>query len=176
MVIITNRGWKNKPFSRDKALLDTGKLPWYGQAISLLVRSVPSMIRQALSCSIGLLIAVLLCTPGCVGAAASVTPKPQAFQLPAVKQDCTTCHGPHQKGKGALLLKKPLDELCIECHPERTAPTEHTVGVIPSMTTGTLPLRDNKLTCITCHDPHSNRYGRMLRVPAKDLCQSCHLK
>jgi len=96
--------------------------------------------------------------------------------LPASKQDCTTCHGSHQKDKGTLLLKKPLSGLCIECHPDRMAPTEHKIGVVPSMNTGTLPLADNKLTCITCHDPHSNRYGRMLRVPAKALCQSCHLK
>lgn len=54
----------------------------------------------------------------------------------------------------------------------RMSPTEHTVGIVPSMNTGTLPLTDNKLTCITCHDPHSNRYGRMLRVPAKASARS----
>jgi len=134
------------------------------------------MMRHATSCSIGLLLLLFLCTPACAGVAAPAAPKTEAFRLPAIKQDCTTCHGSHQMGKGTLLLKKPLAELCSECHPERTAPTEHKVGIIPSMKVETLPLADNKLTCITCHDPHSNRYGSMLRVPAKDLCQSCHLK
>ena len=134
------------------------------------------MIHQASSYCSGLFLMLFLCSPGCAGVAAPAAPKTEAFRLPAIKQDCTTCHGSHQKGKGSLPLKKPLAELCIECHPERMTPTEHKVGSVPSMQTGTLPLVDNKLTCITCHDPHSNRYGRMLRVPAKDLCQRCHKK
>lgn len=135
------------------------------------------MVRQDSSCCIGLLLMLFLCIPGCARTAATpALPKTEAFRLPASKQDCTTCHGSHQKDRGTLLLKKPLSELCIECHPDRMAPTEHKVGIVPSMKVGTLPLTDNKLTCITCHDPHSNRYGRMLRVPAKDLCRSCHLK
>jgi predicted CXXCH cytochrome family protein len=134
------------------------------------------MMRQASSCSVALLFfALFLCAPGCAGITAPA-PKAEAFRLPPIKQDCTTCHVSLQKEQGAPLLKKPLEELCSECHPERTAPTEHKVGIIPSMKVGALPLADNRLTCITCHDPHSNRFGRMLRVPAKDLCQSCHLK
>ncbi len=129
------------------------------------------MTRHASLCSIRLILLLFLCTPGCAGVA-----RTEAFRLPAIKQDCTTCHGSHRKDNGTLPLKKPLAELCIECHPERMAPAEHKVGIIPSMNTGTLPLADNKLTCITCHDPHSNRYGRMLRVPAQDLCQRCHLQ
>jgi len=135
------------------------------------------MMRQGFSCNIGLLLMLFLCTPGCVRiAAAPAVTKTEAFRLPASKQDCTTCHGSHLKDKETPLLRKPLAELCIECHPGRMAPTEHRIGILASMNTGTLPLADNKLTCITCHDPHSNRYGRMLRVPAKALCQSCHLK
>ncbi|OGW33133.1 MAG: hypothetical protein A2X58_06070 [Nitrospirae bacterium GWC2_56_14] len=135
------------------------------------------MMRQASSCSVALFFfALFLCAPGCAGVTAPAAPKAEAFRLPASKQDCTTCHGSHQKSGGALLLKRPIAELCIECHPERMAPTEHKVGIIPSMKVGALPLADNHLTCITCHDPHSNRFERMLRLPAKDLCQSCHLK
>jgi predicted CXXCH cytochrome family protein len=134
------------------------------------------MMRQASSCTIGLFVMLFLCAPGYAGVAAPDAPKTETFRLPAIKQDCTTCHVSHRMNKGTLLLKKKLAELCIECHPERMVSTEHKVGIIPSMNVGTLPLADNKLTCITCHDPHSNRYGRMLRVPAQDLCQSCHLK
>lgn len=132
------------------------------------------IMRQFSPCSICLLL-LFLFTQGCAGVHAPAVPKTEAFTLPEIKQDCTICHGSHLKDKGMPLLKKPLAELCIECHSERMGPpTEHKVGTIPSMNTGTLPLADNKLACITCHDPHSNRYGRMLRVPAQDLCQSCH--
>ena len=124
----------------------------------------------------GLLLLLVLCTPGCARVAAPAPQKKEEFRLPAVKQDCATCHGSHLTDKSAPLLKKPLAELCIECHPDRMGPTEHKIGIISSMNTGTLPLTDNKLTCITCHDPHSNRYGRMLRVPEKNLCLICHVK
>jgi predicted CXXCH cytochrome family protein len=134
------------------------------------------MMRHGLSRGIGLLLMLFLCSPAEAGVSAPPEPKTETFALPAIKQDCTTCHGSHQMGKGALLLKKPLAELCIECHPKRITPAEHKIGIVPSMNTGTLPLADNKITCITCHDPHSNRYGHMLRIPARDLCQSCHLK
>jgi predicted CXXCH cytochrome family protein len=124
------------------------------------------------------LILSLLCMAGCAQAVA--TPvfvlKTETSGLPASKQDCTTCHGTHRMDKGTQLLKRPVADHCIECHPERMTPAEHRVGVIPSMNTGTLPLAGNKITCITCHDPHSNRYGRMLRVPAQDLCITCHIK
>ena len=135
------------------------------------------MIRLAASSSIGLLFLLFLCMPGqALTAATPAVPKSETFSLPAIKQDCTTCHGSPQQDKGKLLLKKPLAELCLECHPGRIAPTEHKIGIISSMNTASLPLVDSKLTCITCHDPHSNRYGRMLRVPVKNLCRSCHLK
>ncbi len=134
-------------------------------------------LHQATASGLGLLFLLFLGTPGCAGVtAAPGAPKPETFRLLSIKQDCTSCHDSHQKDQGTLLLKKPLAVLCLDCHPERMSPTEHKVGVVPSMSTGTLPLADNKLTCITCHDPHSNRYGRMLRVPAKDLCQTCHLQ
>jgi predicted CXXCH cytochrome family protein len=56
------------------------------------------------------------------------------------------------------------------------APNEHTVDVIPSMDVGGLPLKEGKVTCVTCHDPHKNPYSMLLRVPAKDLCLVCHKK
>jgi predicted CXXCH cytochrome family protein len=53
-------------------------------------------------------------------------------------------------------------------------PAEHKVNVVPSMRVKGLPLSDGKITCVTCHDPHKNRYGKLLRVKAKELCLTCH--
>ena len=36
-------------------------------------------------------------------------------------------------------------------------------------------LRDGKITCATCHDPHAKQDGPMLRMPTNVLCTSCHL-
>ncbi len=98
-----------------------------------------------------------------------------AAEMPAIKKDCKTCHGNHIMEK-QVLLNKPVAELCLDCHPDRKAPNEHKVDVEPSMDVGDLPLKEGKITCITCHDPHKNPYGLLLRVPAKDLCLVCHKK
>jgi predicted CXXCH cytochrome family protein len=94
-------------------------------------------------------------------------------QVHGVNQDCTICHLSH-KMKEVGLLKKPFDVLCLECHPERKAETEHAVDIVPEMDVGGLLLTDGKMTCVTCHDSHKNTYRNMLRVPPEDLCQKCH--
>jgi len=30
------------------------------------------------------------------------------------------------------------------------------------------------ITCLTCHDPHKNPYGNLLRMKETDLCLLCH--
>ena len=71
-------------------------------------------------------------------------------------------------------LKKPLSALCAECHVARIAAGEHKVDIEVSATENTLPLKDNKLTCVTCHDPH--KMGFALRLPKDSLCKQCHKK
>jgi predicted CXXCH cytochrome family protein len=97
-----------------------------------------------------------------------------AGSMPEVKKDCGLCHREHGAQKGMVLLNKPVQELCIECHPDRTTPNEHMVDIVPSMRVKKLPLLNGKMTCITCHDPHKNPYGKMLRAPQRDLCFICH--
>jgi predicted CXXCH cytochrome family protein len=96
------------------------------------------------------------------------------FTLPEAKKDCAMCHLSHVVKQEAALLKMPLQELCIECHPDRKAPAEHKVDISPKMAPEKLPLSQGKMTCITCHDPHKNPYGSLLRMPRKDLCSRCH--
>ncbi len=96
-------------------------------------------------------------------------------EIPAKKKDCNLCHVSHMM-KGTSLLKKPISELCTECHPNSKAPSEHIVDVVPSMSVVGLPLTKGRLTCVTCHEPHKNSYGVMLRVSPENLCQLCHKK
>jgi predicted CXXCH cytochrome family protein len=91
--------------------------------------------------------------------------------LPEAKKDCAACHKDITKGPALI---QPVPKLCLECHPDRKAPAEHAVDIVPSMPVRQLPLPGGRITCCTCHDPHSNSYGKMLRVPARDLCTRCH--
>lgn len=94
-----------------------------------------------------------------------------AGSLPEIKKDCATCHRDITRGPA---LHKPLSSLCLDCHPDRDASSEHRVDIVPSMPVLRLPLVEGKITCITCHDPHANPYGKLLRAPAKALCSRCH--
>lgn len=94
--------------------------------------------------------------------------------VPEIKKQCITCHSSNEPSRNSATLNKPLSGLCLDCHPDRKPGLEHTVDVIPSMSVVTLPLTEGKMTCVTCHDPHKNRYGNMLRIKPKELCLRCH--
>ena len=132
-------------------------MPISGYSIT---RSVSSLLIA------GLLLAQLGCAQ-----AASRTPLLKA--LPEIKKDCAICHV-LEEGKRTDRLKKQLSGLCLDCHLGRVAPSEHKVDIVPSMQVSGLPLTDGKITCITCHDPHANRYGTLLRLKETDLCLACH--
>jgi len=121
-----------------------------------------------------ILVSVQLALAVPVNAGPSQTPDLPVGQLPEIKKNCGTCHGSHKAKKGATSLKKPIAELCIDCHRERIAPNEHKVGVVPPVNPQTLPLQDGKITCVTCHNPHQNEHGSLLRLPERELCSSCH--
>ena len=98
--------------------------------------------------------------------------------VPAIKKDCTVCHTGHGNVMG-VLLKRPLPELCTECHPERTGTGEHPVSIQSSYPVPVgLPLGDSgQITCITCHAPHGEGdFPKMLRKNPTEICISCHKK
>ncbi len=111
-------------------------------------------------------------TVSCAGATPPAT-RPTSFPLPASKKDCAACHLTEGTKTSATLKKAPSD-LCLECHPDRVAPQEHRVGIPLSPAPKKLPLADGKITCVTCHDPHTNPYGSLLRMPETELCLVCH--
>lgn len=79
---------------------------------------------------------------------------------------CIDCHNIHHGGD--LKPHRPsVNELCGGCHEDVMAsfmlPEHH-------------PLREGKMTCIDCHDPHgSPNPGHMLkRETVKETCTRCH--
>jgi len=80
---------------------------------------------------------------------------------------CTDCHRIHvgtEKGRRYFNLQSP--EICYQCHAEVRGqfllPSRH-------------PLKEGKMTCGACHDPHGN-YPRHLQTDERlnDLCFNCH--
>ncbi len=98
---------------------------------------------------------------------------PSGYPLPEVKKECDTCHLPAGTRKVGE-LKKNLSGLCLDCHRNREAPAEHKVDIVPKMEVKDLPLFNGKITCVTCHDPHRNTHGTLLRMNPRDLCLVCH--
>ena len=93
---------------------------------------------------------------------------------PKNEQSCLTCHSPHNKQTTAKAK-------CISCHADRKT-HHHKRDISISQTKrakGVTLDHDNKLSCITCHDPHiagfKNQYLRP-KQPVIKMCMSCHDK
>ncbi|MHB1035049.1 MAG: cytochrome c3 family protein [Pirellulales bacterium] len=127
-----------------------------------------------------------------------------------IRVGCTTCHSVHgAKGTKGLFAvepntkvinpttKKPFEgvsAICLGCHSE---PEQGGMGMVPVSTAHSHPmgrefnpkaasvnvefLRDGKLECVGCHDPHtSNPNWALLRVDTEQgknmdvFCAMCH--
>jgi len=81
---------------------------------------------------------------------------------------CLTCHDPHPKGSRvpkALLVKSQF-ELCTTCHLQKKAAL---------MRSSHMPLREGKMNCTSCHNPHGTPYPKqLLQVSVNQNCYSCH--
>jgi DmsE family decaheme c-type cytochrome len=81
---------------------------------------------------------------------------------------CTSCHNVH---KGVelhpKLLSQPTEmELCNQCHKRQVA---------QQMSFSHMPLREGKMTCSSCHNPHGTFTTKLLKGNStNDLCYSCH--
>lgn len=84
---------------------------------------------------------------------------------PVAQGDCEVCHNPHvAKYKG--LIQKEVEGLCRSCHGD--------IGrVAKQMTQVHMPVRDGQ--CLACHDPHSSAVKGLLREKnEKETCVKCH--
>ena len=63
--------------------------------------------------------------------------------------------------------KKPQPELCLQCHQMRRAQLQRS--------SSTLPYREGKVTCTSCHNPHgSPNPSQLIQNTINENCYSCH--
>jgi len=78
---------------------------------------------------------------------------------------CISCHNLHKDSRQKV-SHETMAELCYGCHPDVKAQfslfSHH-------------PVRERKMNCFDCHDPHGSPQHRMLKgVTIKDTCGRCH--
>ena len=80
---------------------------------------------------------------------------------------CTSCHSIHNaKSAKAQLKTENQTELCYTCHPAWRAKMQRTSHH---------PVREGKLTCASCHNPHDGSRPKMLKADSvNELCYTCH--
>jgi DmsE family decaheme c-type cytochrome len=81
---------------------------------------------------------------------------------------CSTCHSMHDFKSPAALLAKPSEaETCAGCHRAQTTKLRRTSH---------MPVREGKMSCSSCHNPHGSSNVRLLKVGnwVNESCNSCH--
>lgn len=90
---------------------------------------------------------------------------------------CELCHLATPQAGDDIRFTRSISYLCLECH-DVPRDNSHPVGVLPTMETPEGFLLDwaGKMTCATCHDPHSEADNQYLRTEARgrDFCALCH--
>jgi DmsE family decaheme c-type cytochrome len=80
---------------------------------------------------------------------------------------CTSCHSVHSfKSKTAQLKTENASEACYTCHKSERA---------KMMRTSHHPVREGKMECSSCHNPHDGSRPKMLLADStNELCYKCH--
>jgi DmsE family decaheme c-type cytochrome len=81
---------------------------------------------------------------------------------------CATCHSVHApKSREAQLTRASERELCAGCHRRESDKT---------LRSSHMPVREGKMECSTCHNPHGSQNVRMLRRghSIAESCVTCH--
>jgi len=94
-------------------------------------------------------------------------------RVPEAHRTCALCH----VEEGSPALKASVNKTCIDCHPN--SPTrDHPIGRVVQDAPEKLPLdEENRITCITCHEPHGKgTEEQLLRMDFNSLCVVCHKK
>lgn len=80
---------------------------------------------------------------------------------------CTSCHSVHASKSDKALLKTKLDsDTCYTCHQRQRA---------LSMRTSHHPVREGKVACSSCHNPHEGVRPAMIKADStNELCYTCH--
>lgn len=80
---------------------------------------------------------------------------------------CISCHSVHFfKSQRSQLRTVRASEVCYSCHQQVRSQMQRTSHH---------PVREGKMDCGSCHDPHSSSSRGMLKAESvNDLCYSCH--
>jgi DmsE family decaheme c-type cytochrome len=81
---------------------------------------------------------------------------------------CVTCHSVHSPKSLKAQLKAPDQlKLCVNCHRDKVAKLDKS---------GHMPVREGKMECSSCHNPHGSTNVRLLKTgnSINELCASCH--
>ncbi|WP_415914715.1 DmsE family decaheme c-type cytochrome [Rhodopseudomonas palustris] len=80
---------------------------------------------------------------------------------------CVNCHTVMRKVSPRNQLKTELVmDTCFQCHKDRKAQAQRTSH---------MPVRENKITCVNCHNPHGSASEKLLReATVNDTCFQCH--
>ena len=78
---------------------------------------------------------------------------------------CVSCHTIHVR-KDPILVKATQPDVCFRCHAEQRA---------LSMQFSHHPIREGKVVCSDCHNPHGSPGPKLLKeVRVTDTCYGCH--
>jgi DmsE family decaheme c-type cytochrome len=109
-----------------------------------------------------------------------------------VNAACLSCHdkGPHSDFQGSMHDARNVS--CATCHSVHSPKSEkfqlRTISVVQTCETchkqeamkiqrnGHMPVREGKMECTSCHNPHGSNNVRMLKVgnSINEACASCH--
>jgi DmsE family decaheme c-type cytochrome len=80
---------------------------------------------------------------------------------------CTDCHSAHSPKSATAQLKTRSDsETCFTCHKLMRA---------KAMRTSHHPVREGKMECSSCHNPHEGARPAMIKAESvNELCYTCH--
>lgn len=81
---------------------------------------------------------------------------------------CVSCHSAHEyKSEKAQLKTEKITETCVQCHKKEVNKVHKSSH---------MPVREGKMECTTCHNPHGSQNVKMLREgnSVNEACATCH--
>ena len=81
---------------------------------------------------------------------------------------CVTCHSIHKpKSAKAQLKTVNQQQQCMSCHRDKVAKLDRS---------GHMPVREGKMECSSCHNPHGSTNVRLLKTgnSINESCATCH--
>ncbi|QDM00024.1 DmsE family decaheme c-type cytochrome [Rhodopseudomonas palustris] len=80
---------------------------------------------------------------------------------------CVNCHTVMRKVSPRNQLKTAqVMDTCFQCHKDRKAQVQRTSH---------MPIRETKITCVNCHNPHGSATEKLLKeATVNDTCYTCH--